>query len=248
MPTRAYVYLPKKAIFFWSFKAATTSLTDWMIDLVVPAMRRSKEMKVGRPILSSPNTQIDAELAEDLMYNHGFKACIITRDPYSRSISGYVNKFVNYAGRWHFSDAPLEGCAWRLLEKAPNASFKQFLEVTADNAKKIDGNPHWWTQVDPKFEHLLKDVVIIDVKNLDLGIKDFCASIDMKCPQMKKTLVTPKVPPTLQGDLSEIGCTDLAIAQCIPEPHQLLTPATISLINDTYDIDFRTLGYAKKSS
>lgn len=247
MPTRAYVYLPKKAIFFWSFKVATTSLTDWMIDLVVPAQRRTSEMRVGRPILSSPNTQIDAALAEELMMRHGFKACMITRDPYSRSVSGYINKFVNYAGRWHFIDAPEEGSAWRLLEKAPNASFRQFLEVIAHDAPLIKGNPHWWTQVDADYAHLLPYITLIDMYDIDTGLQSFCDSIGMKFHPMKKKLVTPKIQSNREGDLSEVGCEDLARSQCLPRMDQLITPTTTKLINDIYDIDFRCLGYAKKS-
>jgi hypothetical protein len=248
MPTRAFVYLPKKAIFFWSLKVGTTSLRDWFAKLIIPAKNQDAELKAGRPIFSTPNVQIFPPLAEDLILNCGFKSCIIMRDPYKRAMSMYINKFVNSNGDWRTPDVVASCAARTLLKSEPNMSFKRFLETTSDSARNFTDNSHWWTQVNPKYAHLLDHTSKIDLPDLTTGIQEFCSVVDIKCPPMKTKFITPKVPPTLQGDLSEIGCTDLAIAQCIPEPHQLLTPATISLINDTYDIDFRALGYAKKSS
>lgn len=247
MGWRGYIHPQKKTVFFWSQKAACTSLFHFLADNmdVPPANKRhfhlhSQSYKQGLEAICKQR----------------YRSVILARHPVTRSISAYLNKFCVYRGKTLETRDDLEPfaqelhdlyCMERGLKTDRNImTFAQFLDsVEALHEQRhkceLPVNGHWETQV-PAF--LLKKGLryddVIHVEALDRELGALAADLDMKHQprQMNRTKIS---------SIRQAGSL-IDIAGCNMFKHNFdyenfITPLTLRRIRSLYAVDFQTFGY-----
>lgn len=249
MATRCYVVLSKRLVFFFSFKSGNTSLGGWIYEEVKPRVAKvAANVRDYRTYLNNPNMDITAKDGFDLVCNHGFKGVVLSRNPYARAVSAYVNKFIVDGERWITKYADLEPFAKKFLggECENGISFVSYLEKIKNmRDKNIAVDLHFSPQI-PKilidkkfFEYQIK------IENIDADLKNFCEKEGLVWREFPKLRTSKNAVKNVEGDLSCISSFALSKDKIQPNKGNLLSSAAIKLINEIYAMDFEKLNYEK---
>ena len=251
MPRQAYVLLENKAIIFYSYKAGNSSLVEWIFDMLKPRGPAALEIRRKRPFLNSPNIDIHADLAFELIREHGFRGAILTRNPYARAASGFINKFVRDGALWLRTERAYEKCAIDLMGDSPAFSFIDYLMAIREskgprNTRRLD--QHFKTQVDPRYSEYMRLLKIVRIEQVGTDMPEFCNDTGIPFDHFPRERSTETADAGIcEGDdLSRVDCYRLATDRCLPKYEQLYSPDAIALVNEIYGIDFEHLGYEKK--
>ncbi|TCP61696.1 sulfotransferase family protein [Rhodovulum bhavnagarense] len=247
MGWRGYIDAPHGVVFFWSQKAACTTLFGFLADNMDPRPTRKQhfhlESKGSRKCLEA----IEAE---------GHRAVILARHPVTRCISAYFNKFCQYRGKSLRHRDDLEPfardlhdhfCAMRGHKTDDNIlTFEDFLDTVADlHATRpkphLPINGHWDTQVPA---HLVQAGFaydeVIRVETLD---RDMPALAERLCMRWTpRTMNRTRVAETpTKGYLGTLPAREVA---AYPFGYaNFITPDTLARIGEIYEVDFTMFGY-----
>lgn len=250
MGWRGYIHHPRKTVFFWSQKAACTSLFGFLAeDVDVPR---------GDKKFFHTNSQPYPICLRALRKQH-YRSVIQVRHPVTRIISAYINKFCLYRSRplrmredlepfaqdLHDLHCRLQGITGAAAE-ANTMSFVQFLNTIrqrrADHpAPEHPINGHWETQV-PAFllkRGLYYDTVLhVETLKEDLGA--LAQKLDM--PYTPRQMNRTQLPgASFDGVLVDVPACEIAAHDFSYD--NFITPETLAQIQQMYRADFTTFGY-----
>lgn len=248
MGWRGYIHPPKKTVFFWSQKAACTSLFHFLADNMEERPEHKRFFHI--------NSQSYKPCLQAIKRKR-YRSVILVRHPVTRSISAYLNKFCTYRGKTLATRDDLEPfaqdlhdlyCAERGLSTDHNImSFAQFLDTVAalhsQRAKtELPVNGHWETQV-PAFllDQGLRydDVIHVEALEKELGALAAKLGMTYHAKQMNKTGVARDKP---SGSLIDVPGRE--VTQHNFGYESFITPLTLRRIQTLYATDFTTFGYA----
>lgn len=248
MSMSCYVLLNKKLVFFFSFKSGNTSLAYWIYDYLKSRNDFTISDKNIPMYLNNPNMHVSAGMGWSLIKNNNFKGVVLSRDPYARIVSAFVNKFVVDGGRWIKNYDNLEHFSKNFLGDAAKdgVSFIEFLNLI--DAYHISGqelNRHFAPQIPDKFLNKKFFTYQIKLESVDDDLKKMCEIENLVWRPFPKLRTTKTNLRLFDGDASEINCFDLASKEILPKQKNLLNADTVSLINKIYEKDFSVFGYDK---
>lgn len=248
----AYILLPWRLVFFYSYKAGNTSLVHWLYEYAKPRVKGGVAVHTKRTYLNSPNNSTSMMEGVKLVRSHGFRGVFLARDPYMRAVSAFLNKFVVDGEVWRKTPESMERFARDLIRKEESFSFIDYLEKVDNRisaGERID--LHFSPQVPVHlrgvtfFQHLLR------LESIDEDLAALTSTYRMPpapFPRYRATSAAPGVSnPALQGNASSISCFDLSREEHRPSAEQLLCPRAVALIDHIYATDFETLGYSRRS-
>ncbi|AOZ68098.1 hypothetical protein LPB142_01205 [Rhodobacter xanthinilyticus] len=248
MGWRGYIDDPHKTVFFWSQKAACTTLFNLLADNMPE-----------RPAAKSHfhTTSAPYQKCLEAIEKRGYRAVILARHPVTRSISAYFNKFLVYRDKRLMTRADLEPFAQVLHDKFCEITgqttedniitYEQFLDTVAamraDLAEKphIPINGHWETQVPPLLrERGFRYDRIVHVENLDAELAELCAELGLT--HEPRTLNRTKIAAERhQGYLGDRPAREVSGLNFGYE--NFIAPATLARLERLYGVDFEMLGY-----
>lgn len=247
MGWRGFVDEDRKTVFFWSQKAACTSLFTILADNISP---RPTDKKYFHTNSQSYRTCLP------LVRKKGYRSVILVRHPVTRIISAYFNKFCLYRGKSLQTRADLEPFAIELHDQwcrqngqdsSDNLlTFEDFLAVVATmHANRRNPftpiNGHWDTQM-PSFlcEQGFSYDHILHVESLDEDMATLAPQLGLHFTprSMNKTPVAA-VPHA--GYLGNVPACQVAEYPFSYE--NFITPDTLTQIQQIYRGDFTQFGY-----
>lgn len=252
MRGRTAYYIEKYGIVvFFSYKAGSTSVVDWVYRLIFPENADELSSRKKRIILSEKPFSIDLTEAYDFI-SRGITGIAFARNPYERIVSGFINKFVVDGDIWLDNNSKLEKVFQRFCNENGHLSFSVFIKLLERcDVNKAFLNHHFSTQVPPVlmekryFQHLIKLENVseeLPVVANKLGIPD------LPFPRLRVTKVAESPETSGSIPLTDIHCQDLATMRCRPTLEALLGPESRRVINSVYSIDFMTFSYPKLNS
>lgn len=250
MGWRGYIHHPRQTVFFWSQKAACTSLFGFLAeDLNVPK---------GNKKFFHTNSQPYHKCLEALRKRH-YRGVILARHPVTRSISAYLNKFCIYRNKPLLSRDDLEPFAQDLHDfycaqtgTAPREnkmSFLDFLETVRAIRASVPQrerpiNGHWETQV-PEFliDWGFAYDMVLRVESLETDLTTLSRELGMPYTprQMNRT---PLSEIAFEGNLTEVPACEVASYDFSYE--NFTTEETLKRIQGLYQVDFDVLDYSLK--
>lgn len=252
MSRQAYVYLPKQLLFFWSPKCGNTSLGDFIFkNLEVDDAYH----KNARKFLSNANSKVGFKLAWKLINDHVFTGIVLSRNPYNRAVSAYLNKFVINRKKWIQNPDCMEGFSRKLFNQAKKynndflplgISFDDYLthiSCVLDQKKPLD--PHFNTQV-PFFlkdKNYYKHQLRLESIDQDLVLL-YELGFTGEFKKLRSTAPLDANIPSNSEDLSNMPSFVLAREKIQPKFENLINKKTASLIEKIYAIDFEILNYS----
>lgn len=257
MTRRAYLVAEKKVVCFWSPKAGNSSLGSWLVQgLWKEDFERSGLL--FRQFLMEAGRIAHFRRASKIVRKHGFDSFALVRNPYTRAVSAYSNKFLYDGGkvldRFEYLEMFARGFAVTNVgagsgEDYRGVSFADFLEAVAQQVRSPakDGEPalnvHWNTQIPFEVRSSgLRYGHIIRLENIEREIVPLAERLGISEPfPHRRPRRTTAANPGM--DLSEMTSLEIIRAGLIPDERNLLTPRTRSLIEEAYAIDFECLGY-----
>ena len=249
MGWRGYIDHPRETVFFWSQKAACTTLFAVLADNITP--RPTDKRHFHRASFAFP-------ACLRAVHESGFRAVILVRHPVSRAISAYFNKFCLYRGHALKTRADLEPfaqdlhdhfCALRGQATDDNVmSFEDYLDTVADlfahrATPKTPLNGHWDTQYPAFLEDEtpgLRYDTVLQVETFDADMTALAQKLDMRFKPrvMNKTDLAAK---RHRGYLGRVEAR--RVAEYPFSPANFMSPATIDRIEALYGHDFQRFGY-----
>jgi len=247
MGWRGYIHPPRKTVFFWSQKAACTSLFNFLAG-DIPTARDDKKFFHTH---SAPyNACMKA------LYTQGYRSVILVRHPVTRCISAYFNKFCIYRDQPLRLRTDLEPFAQELHDlhcettgadpEYNTMSFLQFLDaIEASYAQreltKHPINGHWDSQVPPFLvpQGLYYDN-ILRVERLEYDMSAIAAHLEMPY-QPRQMNRTPLAKETARQSMVDVPACDVT-----KQPFgydNFITDTTLARIQKIYPQDFAALGY-----
>jgi len=247
MGWRGYIHAPRKVVFFWSQKAACTSLFTFLAeDVDIPPGDRN-----FFHTRSDPYPRCLKVIRE-----HGYRSVILARHPMTRSISAYFNKFCVYRDRPLRTRDDLEPfaqdlhdlhCAITGAEPQRNGmTFVQFIDaVEARFARRTNIrhpiNGHWESQV-PGFligPDLQYDT-ILHTETLERDMTELAAGLGM--PYHPRQMNSTKFAQDRHdGPLIDIPACDMTHHAFGYD--NFITSDTLARIGQLYAQDFKVFGY-----
>ncbi|SOC06440.1 sulfotransferase family 2 domain-containing protein [Rhodobacter maris] len=249
MGWRGYIDDRHETVFFWSQKAACTTLFNMLADNM-PERPKSKSHFHTKSV-----PYMDCLKAIE---TRGYRSVIVARHPVSRSISAYFNKFLVYRERPLLRRDDLEPFAQALHDRFCQMigveecvdniiSYEQFLatvaQMRADLAEKpqIPINGHWETQVPPILqERGFHYDRIIHAEALDAELGAFCAETGLTY-RPRQLNRTPLAAERLQGYLGDRPAREVSGLKFGPE--NFISEETLARLDAYYRVDFEMLGY-----
>ncbi|MEP3295039.1 sulfotransferase family 2 domain-containing protein [Tateyamaria sp.] len=247
MGWRGYIHIPKKVVFFWSQKAACTSLFHFLED------------SLDDPKTENHYFHLNSQSYKQCMHaikKKRFRSVILARHPMSRSVSAYLNKFCQYKGQVLRTRADLEPFAQKLHDlfcedhgcdnDHNRMTYVQFLDTIAlmrsrQHISEFPINGHWETQV-PQFllEKGLKYDDILHVENLDAELGSLANALGMnyRSRQLNKTDISLRARPEALIDVPACQVPEHDFSHS-----NFITPATLRRVNNIYAVDFKAFGY-----
>jgi len=247
MGWRGYIHPPAKTVFFWSQKAACTSLFHFLADNIDVPPQSKRYFH-----LSSQPCKPCMEAIRDLQY----RSVILARHPVARSVSAYLNKFCVYDGIGLATRDDLEPFAQKLhdlycIERGIKTqrnimTFVQFLDTAAvlhamDRKPGKPVNGHWETQVPTVFlDQGLRydDVIHVEALEAELGALAEDLGMRYRPRQMNRTGMERG---RHSGSLIDIPACD--IHEYDFDFDNFVTPLTQRRIQTIYAVDFEVFGY-----
>lgn len=248
MGWRGYIHDDSRTVFFWSQKAACTTLFNFLADNM-PQRPASKQYFHTHSVPFRGCAQA--------LSDRNYRSVILARHPATRIISAYFNKFCIYRGRRLLRRSDLEPFAKDLhdlyctrtgADVADNTmSFEQFLDAighlhaTRPRPENLI-NGHWETQVPAfyKAEGIHYDFVV-HVERLDVELSRVARKLGLNyTPRVLNRTRLPKTP--VEGYLGNLSARDLGDMNFNYD--NFISPATLATIQHIYGIDFDTLSYS----
>ncbi len=267
MARDAYALLEHETVIFWSRKAGNTSLAMWLSDVVLTERRRRLIGDVHpRKIFIAGQYRVDGRFAERLVKRMDFADFMIVRNPYSRVVSAYINKFVYDGDVVIDSFRMLESFSKRAVidiykAKSPDLTpqdiaeaytgitFLEFLRyIDARVEARGDAEPvlngHWNTQTPFYFDKGFEYSNIIRLERLAEDLAPLAERLGASAtfPRLR-TGEAAIVRDRTQESLSSVRSVELAKRNIELRAANLLDPKTKRLIARAFEIDFRKLGY-----
>ncbi|WP_158540150.1 sulfotransferase family 2 domain-containing protein [Rhodosalinus halophilus] len=250
MGWRGYIDRRHGAVFFWSQKAACTTLFELLAD-------NMRERPAAKRYFHSHSTP--GHRCRRVIEQEGLLAVILARHPASRAVSAYINKFCLYRGQRLETRAALEPFAQDLHDRfvtwsggtpseedANVLTFEQFLETVARmQAEKkkpwLPINGHWETQVPPGLGDTgFRYDEIVHVERLEEELSALAGRMGMKW--RSRTLNrSPVAKAPHQGYLGDIPARD--VASHAFGHGNFLSDATLARIAEIYAPDYDMFGY-----
>jgi hypothetical protein len=237
-------------VFFWSQKAACTTLFELLADNMPERPAKKRYFHVN----STPG-----HLCRRAIEEEGLLSVILARHPASRAVSAYVNKFCFYQGARLDTRAALEPFARELHDAFVISSggtpspadknvitFEQFLETVAlmlRTKKKpwLPINGHWETQVPPGLADTgFRYDVIVHVERLEEELAALAGRLGMQWrPRVMNRSPVAQAPH--EGYLGDVPARD--IARHAFGHANFLSAATLTRIAEIYAPDYEMFGY-----
>ncbi|WP_297772734.1 sulfotransferase family 2 domain-containing protein [uncultured Roseovarius sp.] len=247
MGWRGFIDDDSETVFFWSQKAACTTLFNFLADNMPERPTNKRYFHTH----SQPYPHCISAI-----HNRGYRSVILARHPVNRIISAYFNKFCVYRGKRLLARTDLEPFAQDLHDLycrrtgAPadenSMSFEQFLDTVAALHAARPGprhpvNGHWETQVPPFHANLeLQYDVVVHVERLDAEMaalaKDIGMRFDSRAMNRTDLTETPVI-----GYLGQVPAKDVGRLEFGYE--NFIAPLTLKRIHALYAVDFKVLGY-----
>lgn len=250
----SYISHKHKLVVFWSPKAGCTSVVNWFCENVI----NKKGISIGeqRSYLNKRHLKSFKEAVRLCKFKK-YKSVAFVRDPRSRCVSAYLNKFL-YRG----PHTPIY--KFRQLEIFSKRFYKQyskknkvktyngisfyeylkFIKYRRDNKKWL--NQHWSTQspcnffkVDylVKIESFKEDLTTV---NADLRLNNFIPS-KLRSINLSDRLNFKNADSDLL--LDKVPSVKLLKKKLIIKEKNLLSEECLDLINDIYKCDFINFSY-----
>lgn len=247
MGWRGYIHDDSRTVFFWSQKAACTTLFNFLAD----NMPQRPAKKQYFHTYSAPFRG-----CADALLTKNYRSVILVRHPVTRILSAYFNKFCIYRGRKLLSRADLEPFAKDLHDlycertgadsNDNSMTFEAFLDTIAHlhaTRPRPENliNGHWETQV-PAFykEEGLHYDFVVHVERLDIEMSRVARKLGLKYKaRILNRTILPKTP--VEGYLGRLSARE--IGEINFTYANFITPETLASIQSIYKIDFQTLGY-----
>lgn len=252
MGWRGYIDDTRKVVFFWSQKAACTTLFNILADNIPERPTHKKFFHTH----SQPH-----QICLKAIQQQGYQSVILARHPVTRVISAYFNKFCLYNGTQLRSRADLEPFAQALHDRFCDRlgirtqnnvmHFGQFLDTIADlhaarPSPTTPVNGHWDTQVPPflakramsgagfAYDHVLH------VENFEPEMTALATQLDLTFQPraMNRTKVTEQGHTGSLVQMQARHVADHAFGY-----RNFITPQTLAQIADIYAPDFALFGY-----
>lgn len=254
----AFVSHEHRLIIYWSPKCACTSLAHWMACGLL-GMRDLRPGEVMGWLVSNGYAVRGREFAEAPPAYH---SVAFTREPFSRAVSAYANKFVVKGNALRELGSPkpsdfLQRFAFKLHQEIARESssgqtsvngisFLQFLghinrKTATRGTREPVLNRHWNTQVSFWWVRQGRGVEeTYDIGQFDHGIRALNERFGIEYWPRKAN-------PTRYSDsgqfVGDIGAFELARLGITPSSAQLASPLTIELASLAYGNDYDWLGY-----
>jgi len=255
----AYVSHQLQLVVLWSPKCACTSAVEWFFSLA--PLNYDGVEKVKRRWLAHNGYLYNYIQAIHLVEDLGYKSVQFTRDPYTRSISAYLNKFCVYRNKPLTKFHELEPFAKnfiRSFNSIRNVEPTEFIGISffeylkhvkhlMNNHNAID--QHWDSQLPRYVPNRIKPDAIVRQENFesDLEYANGKLSLNGFIPDKKNVTSWPD---DFQFVSSNEGNTNsLLIIQGKKrlKNENLLNKRTIQLINEIYNEDFNFFKYPYKN-
>ncbi|MFD2173093.1 sulfotransferase family 2 domain-containing protein [Rhodobacter lacus] len=249
MGWRGYIDDTHETVFFWSQKAACTTLFNMLADNMPERPESKSHFHLASMSYKACLTAIETR---------GYRSVIVARHPVSRSISAYFNKFLVYRDRRLLTRDDLEPFAQDLHDRFCQMvgatgcteniiSYEQFLatvvQMRADLEQKpeIPINGHWETQVPAILQKRgFRYDRIIHAEALDAELGAFCAEVGLiyRPRQLNRTRLAAE---RHEGYLGHLPAREVSALNFGPE--NFISEQTLATLEDYYRVDFEMLGY-----
>lgn len=248
MGWRGYIDDTRKTVFFWSQKAACTTLFNILAQNIPERPKHKKFFHAE----SRPHW-----VCLEAIQQQGYRSVILVRHPVTRVISAFFNKFCLYNGKQLRTRADLEVFARDLhdtfcdrlqIQTQDNVMhFGQFLDTVAHlhatrAQPRLPINGHWDTQIPPfmadmpdfRYDHVLH------VENFEPEMAALADELDMTFQPraMNRTKVTEQGHKGLLVQMQARHVADYAFGY-----RNFITPQTLAQIGAIYAPDFAMFGY-----
>jgi hypothetical protein len=157
----AYVDRKNNLMVFWTPKVGCSSLVDWFARNPGGLTQEQAYGIPGAPLhprrwLAENGFEVQEPWKNEILSD--FRKIVFYRDPFSRAVSAYLDKFVGINKRKHLNSSTLEGFALNFWTKHfgeepyTGITFEEFLEVVRDQiaarapTTSADLDTHWNTQ------------------------------------------------------------------------------------------------------
>lgn len=248
MGWRGLVEHDRRAVIFWSQKAACTTLFMMLMqNMEVPPVRKRAFIARSKP----------TELCLSLVQNRGYLSVAVARHPVTRVISCYINKFAVYAGkslRRHddlkvmAARMHLDICAHAGRDATDNlTTFEEFVagldrEFAArpDPRTPIDGHidtqvPEWLPPTG--FRH----DVVVHVENLTEELTALATRLGLRYDGSAHNISRRNPGARQVAYLGNVPARDLIGYEL--DYQRFLSPATLASIARLYAPDYQMFGY-----
>lgn len=250
MGWRGYIDTSRETVFFWSQKAACTTLFNLLADNMP---RRPESKKYFHTESASFHRCLD------MVQGRGFRSVILVRHPVTRAISAYFNKFCLYRDQVLRSRDDLEPFAqdlhdrFRALRGTPpgtsdanEMTFEDFLFTLEDlfaarETPETPLNGHWDTQM-PAFLHesgfRYDHVLHVEAFDAEMGALAQELGLVFHRRRMNRTETARWRRPGYLGQLParEVATRPFGYGNFI-------TLATLRRMHRLYDVDFEAFRY-----
>jgi hypothetical protein len=258
MANFTFVVPQKKVVIFYSLKAGNTSLTEYVYELFCPAFLLDKNTAFQRRFLKSPSVSMSSIQGYQLVNRHNFTGVVLSRNPYQRAVSAFVNKFVRDGNKNITDESKLELFSKSLLDFSLKSgicknitdgiTFIEFLSTIKEmrvarvTANRRAINPHWNVQV-PDFlankNFFSKNIKIENIKN-DIDILNQLLGLNKPFPRLRSTERSGIL---CNQSLDSIPSFQIAKLGFDLNSNNFLSDTTKVLIREIYDIDFIRFKY-----
>lgn len=247
MGWRGYIHDDSRTVFFWSQKAACTTLFNFIADNMPSRPAQKQYFHTS----SAPFRG-----CAEALVTRNYRSVIVVRHPVTRITSAYFNKFCIYRGRPLHSRADLEPFAQNLHDiycartgadaQDNSMSFEAFLDTIAHlhaSRPRPENliNGHWETQVPAFYKEVgIHYDYVVHVERLDVELSRVARKLGLRhTPRVLNRTRLPETP--VEGYLGKLSARQLSGMKFNYE--NFISPETLATIRGIYDIDFKTLGY-----
>jgi hypothetical protein len=258
MANFTYVVPQKRVVIFYSYKSGNTSLVEYVYELFSPNFLLNKNIAFQRRFLRSPAISMSPLNGYRLVKLSKFTGVVLTRNPYQRAVSAYVNKFIRDGNKSIVSHSNLEQFSNIFLSysqkhgicKDPmqGITFNEFLltikkmKLERRDSKGVAINAHWNVQVPDVLadKNFFSKQVRLENIQTDIKILNDLLGLNKTFPHSRGTAHHGK-----SSDLNLENLPSFYIEKMGFEliPDNFLSLDMKLLIQEIYEIDFLKFGY-----
>lgn len=251
---QAYISHEKKFVIFWSPKCGSTAVSKWFIHNIFESEKLPQAL--NRRMLAKFGYTCHTEKAQEFVLNENYKSIFLCRNPYTRSVSTFLNKFyvkhsipiLNYDDLEPFAQSFVDNFnKYRQRAcKLFNISFIEylkFIQICMLEGLYIDR--HWETQIPRNINLCVIPDFIIRQESLaeDLGKINQSLGLKSYLPEISNKTSYNSLYQTESRDFSSQSnkfCHNRYIALGY---NNLINASTATLISEIYQRDFDYFEY-----